>query len=1279
VTTDNLTAAEQDYDVFLSYNSADRAAVDEIARRLREARVNCFQDTRRLIPGEPWQEDLEDDLGRSRTCAVFFGPDGLGKWQTEEMRIAISRRVSDPEFRVIPVLLPGVVLPEGKLPALVSRTTKVDFRPGLDDENAFDRLLSGIRGVAPRTEGEDEDLEIECPFRGLEVFDEDHARFFFGREVLTAHLVDQLREDRFLAVLGPSGSGKSSVVRAGLIPRLRKGLLGGDEEWPVVVVRPGTDPMDALATGLVQLSGTSGDSIGRQASILSKLKADPRGLHTVVQLAVGGAAADHRVVIVVDQFEEVFTAVEDEKQQNDFVAALLDASSVPGGPTVVVLTMRADFFGKCAAVPGLARRMSERDVLVPPMTEGELRESMVKPADLVGLQFEKGLVDAILDDLGNEPGSLPLLQHTLLELFNGRNGRWLTNDRYYAIGRVKGAIASRADRIFDSLSPEEQTAARRILLRLTQPGEGTEATRRRAHRDELIGSGARGTAAEAVIERFAQARLLTTDETSSGQEVVDVAHEALIRGWPKLRGWVEENPTALRVHRELTEATERWDHEGRKRGYLYGGPRLDEAKALASRYGDDLNDLERTFLKASLRARQRRLILAGGAVALFSATLAVLGIFSLIQGQQARQAAGEATARRLQSESVTAAAESPAMGQRLAVEALVRGQELGMDLSQLTDNAETMIGSGRYTRIPVSFDQGYTDPGGRVLVGSGSRGAAMFDARDGREIVAFEQPQVDFQFSRDPAAGVFIAMYRDNIELRRISDGSVIAGAATMGDFAFTDEPGALAVVVTYGKRDSATENTEPAEVRSLVDGAVIRKLAGPAQIKSQDDAERVLVGYLEGGAEVVSLIDGGKVATYPAIPTDGSLAMSPSGTSLLSVVDDACTVLSIDPPRSVDLGQPCPSPDSPDTWASFDRSGRIVQLGTQSRMRFVDAASGKTLTRIEPPFQFEAMSPGSTVIVATGAEGTRLYETRTGRVIADFPGGGYAYGVDFSQDDSLLYLPIGDNSALVSASTGKVLASGPTPPEYYDDEFGGIPNGGVGFSHDGKWLVTVVGNHSEVRRVSAADRPGVTVPYGASFWPENDDTLLISDKGLQRVEPDGTVHEVLPPSSDAMRAVDYRTAGSSKAALVKFTSADGKQAGPLSILTPDGRLHPLGDTVTSGQFSSDGDRSYIVARDSDQRTAIWDTSDTPRRLSAPESLMDSIWDPGARWLATRTATGETYLVNVTWLVAMADSNPSPDVSWLERQVCEGPPRKLVDDAALTQRLGEEPHSCRGF
>jgi hypothetical protein len=211
-------AEQKSFDVFLSHNSEDKSAVEMLAARLEdEAHIRPFLDKWHLIPGNPWQEELERALDSSRTCAVFIGPAGIGSRENEEMRSALDTLVGQPTFRVIPVLLPGAVMPErGRLPRFLSRLTWVDFRGpnGVQDTDAFSRFVAGINGTAPGrgTELSPAPFLIECPYRGLEVFEEEHARFFFGREATIQHLVESLRPTRFLAVLGPSGSGKSSVA-----------------------------------------------------------------------------------------------------------------------------------------------------------------------------------------------------------------------------------------------------------------------------------------------------------------------------------------------------------------------------------------------------------------------------------------------------------------------------------------------------------------------------------------------------------------------------------------------------------------------------------------------------------------------------------------------------------------------------------------------------------------------------------------------------------------------------------------------------------------------------------------------------------------------------------------------------------------------------------------------------------------------------------------------------------------------------------------------------------
>jgi signal transduction histidine kinase len=614
---------EIQYDVFLSHNSQDKPAVERLAHRLTDEAGLCpFLDKWHLVPGEPWQEALEEALDQSRTCAVFIGPRGIGPWEHEEMRAAIEQRVADRAFRVIPVLLPGAERGErGRLPAFLTRATWVEFRESLDDADAFHRLVAGIKGIAPGRGPDEVVYEGVCPYRGLQVFEEEHAPFFFGREAATEWLVNDLRPStrlrtgpstgsgrggsRFLAVVGPSGSGKSSLVRAGLVPALRRGALPGSDGWPLCVFRPGHRPLESLAVALDQLVGPADDPTAL-LRLMDALAADRRQLHLTTRLALTDAPADRTIALVVDQFEEIFTLCRDEGQRVAFIDNLLYASAIEDGRAVVVLTMRADFYGKCAVYPDLAARITDHQMLVSPMVEEELRQAIERPAQLVGLGFEGGLIETLLRDVEAEPGALPLLQHTLLELWERREGHRLTFAAYREIGRVQGAIAHRAEAIYGGFDAAQQAITRRVMLRLVAPGEGTEDTRRRARKSELLPTGAQAEATEAVIQTLADARLMTTmRDMATGEEQVDVSHEALIRGWPRLREWIDEDRVGLLTHRRLTEAASEWERHDRDESYLYRGARLAEAEEWVETHADDLNPLERKFLDSSVALQER--------------------------------------------------------------------------------------------------------------------------------------------------------------------------------------------------------------------------------------------------------------------------------------------------------------------------------------------------------------------------------------------------------------------------------------------------------------------------------------------------------------------------------------------------------------------------------------------------------------------------------------------------------------------------------------------------
>ena len=584
------------YDVFLSHSSADKDAVETIARRLEdEAALRPFLDKWHLIPGNPWQEELEQALDSAGTCAVFIGPEGVGPWENVEMRSALDDRVTRPGFRVIPVLLPEAVLPQqGRLPRFLARLTWVDFRHGLHDPEAFRRLVAGIRGHSPGRGGPGpvSPRPSVCPYQGLARFDEAHAPFFFGREADTQHLVEHLRTQRFLAVVGPSGSGKSSILRAGVLPQLRQGALPGSAGWTYLVCTPGAHPIDALAVALARV--TPQDNLTR---LRDALAASEREWYLQTRVLLQAQPAVARVCLVVDQFEEVFTLCQDPDERRQFLDALRYAATVADSPSVILLTLRADFLPHAAEYKPLAELLSAHQFLLGPMEQDDLRRACEEPAHRVGITLEDGLIDDILEDVGREPGLLPLMEDVLLQLWERRReDQMLTLQAYRELGGVRGALAQKADALFTSLSPPQQAIARRVFLRLTQPGEGTEDTRRRATLGELRTTAEDAEMVTAVVQTLADARLLVTGE----DQQVDVAHEALIRGWPRLRDWIEEDRTALRTHRRLTEAAEEWKRLHYDAGVLFRGVLLTVTQEWRERHAEDLNALEQAFLDTSV-------------------------------------------------------------------------------------------------------------------------------------------------------------------------------------------------------------------------------------------------------------------------------------------------------------------------------------------------------------------------------------------------------------------------------------------------------------------------------------------------------------------------------------------------------------------------------------------------------------------------------------------------------------------------------------------------------
>ena len=495
-----------------------------------------------------------------------------------------------------------------------------------------------------------------CPFKGLASFEPVDADYFFGRERLVAELVARLVGARFLGIVGPSGSGKSSVLRAGLLPALAGGVLPGSEGWRRLLLRPGERPLDELRRVLVS---------GAKDPLAEALDALP-----------GNA----RLLLAVDQFEELFTACRSDADRTAFADTLVRAAADPEGRAVVVVALRADFYGRFAANPGLAELLGGNHVLVGPMQASELRRAVELPAGRVGLRVEPELADVLVDDVEGEPGALPLLSTALLELWQKRQAGALTLAAYRESGGVHGAVARLAEGTYARVPDERKPIVRAVMLRLVGEGAGDEPVRRRAPLAELDLE--RSGDVEDVLATLADSRLVTVSEGN-----VEVAHEALLREWPRLREWIDEDVEGRRLRRHITQAATEWETAGRDQGELYRGARLAAALDWTADHALDVNELEREFVTESREAseketkrvrrvnRRLRGLLVGVAVLLAAAVAG--GIFAVVQRSEARDA------------------ETAQFVQRLGAQALV---EEDLDLSLLLARQAVAIDDSPQTR-----------------------------------------------------------------------------------------------------------------------------------------------------------------------------------------------------------------------------------------------------------------------------------------------------------------------------------------------------------------------------------------------------------------------------------------------------------------------------------------------------------------------------------------------------------------------------------------------------
>jgi WD40 repeat protein len=500
----------------------------------------------------------------------------------------------------------------------VNHSLKGEIQQPLFESSGSEIILtrqSGLQSNLPLTIRSTD----RCPYRGLSFFDEAHAEYFFGREELTHKLIQQLKTDRFVAVTGASGIGKSSLVRAGMMAQLRQEKTGlGDDRWRIKLITPTAHPLKGLASAFVSPDCTELERAEQLRRAETFLTEGGSGLVQLVQaclpLETDGSKLigkeSPRLLLVIDQFEDVFTltrGAQAEEERQQFFQCLLEAMELAPESLSVVIVLRSDFVAKCSLHDRLHQKIEHHQLHVTPLKYDQIKATILRPAQKVGLVCEPNLVYTMLLDISGAPGELPLLQYTLMELWQhrriGKEGgiARLTLEAYQQLGGVRGTLQKRATEVFHQLSESDQGVAKRIFLSLTHLGEGTEDTRRRVQKSELVSPAYPEEVIDRVLEKLVAAKLIVTHQE------VDVIHEALIRNWSLLREWLSENREILRRLRRIEQAAQEWDAAGQSsRGdYLLYGLRLREAEDLLRKHPQELSALAQQFIAVSQEEMRR--------------------------------------------------------------------------------------------------------------------------------------------------------------------------------------------------------------------------------------------------------------------------------------------------------------------------------------------------------------------------------------------------------------------------------------------------------------------------------------------------------------------------------------------------------------------------------------------------------------------------------------------------------------------------------------------------
>ncbi|MBZ0291086.1 MAG: protein kinase [Anaerolineae bacterium] len=1024
------------------------------------------------------------------------------------------------------------------------------------------------------------------PYKGIEAFQERDADQFYGRNALISQLLSRLAKDgpdeRFLAVVGPSGSGKSSVVKAGLLPKLRQGALAGSDAWFFTEMVPGSLPFVELETALLRVAVNPG------RDLIAVLQRDNQGiLRATKQILPPDESIE--LVLVIDQFEELFSSATDSEQRELFLDSIIQALRDQRSRLRVIVTMRADFYDRPLQYREFGELLRKRMETVLPLSRNELIEAIIQPAQAAGVRFEDGLVNRIMQELGGGAGILPLLQYALKALFDARQGDLLTHARYTEIGGVTGALAQRAEDIFWQLTEDQQETAKQLFVRLVTPGEGTEDTRRRVRMDELESIAPEHV--DTVIEAFSsrQNRMLILDRDEDTRvRTVEVAHEALIRSWDRLRGWLNEEREGLLLQRRLSAMAVEW-HDGNKDpGLLATGLRLAQLETWVNNTTLTLNDVERDFLESCIKERLQReqleaerqelqqltqqratnrlryIMLIALIFALVTCGLSLLAFNQANTATTERDRAGTeaANARRIAEEanSLSWAIEAGNVlenGNQQLANALALNALRMPAPPIIAQNAasKTLLSPGAIRQIPSVRHKGtiwsvvFSPDGDNVLSASADHSLILWDVHSGAALRTFTG-------HGGSVNGVTFSPDGNNI-VSASEDHSLIlwdvhSGAALR---TFTGHEGPIYDVVYSPDGQSIASSSE--------DGTLI------LWDVTSGEPLRTLTGHTD------------RVR---------SVAFSPDGRSIVSGSEDGTLIL-----WDVASGDARRTFAGHSDWVqsvTFSPDGQfVVSASDDSTLILWDAASGemlRTFTEHTAPVKGVAYSPDGQSIISASEDNTLiLWDVASGNMMHTFTGhSGAIWSVAFSPDGrSVMSASVDHKLILWDVTSGEALHT-------FTGHSGSV--NGVAFSPDGQFVVSA----------------------------SEDNTLILWDV------TSGEALRTFTRHSDWVRSVAFSLDGNSIASasedntLILWDVASGE-----ALRTFTGHT----GSVNGVAFSPNG--QFIVSASSDNTLILWDTAtgEAVRRFTGHSNRVRSVaFSPDGKYLVSGSFDNSLILWDVS-------------------------------------------------